>query len=78
MIAGDRAVGSLRHQGYEEWEICQDAEGNKCVSASIMCSLMQSRADLVFVQDENEQTLLSLHLWHKHRMIINVDLSKEE
>lgn len=78
MIAGDRAVRSLRHQGYEKWEICQDAKGNKCVSGSIMCSLMQSRADLVFVQDENEQTLLSLHFWHKHRMIINVDLSKVE
>jgi len=32
----------------------------------------------VFVQDENEQTLLSPHFWHKHRMIRNVDLSGEE
>lgn len=78
MIAGDRAVRSLRHQGYEKWEICQDAKGNKCVCASVIRSLMQSRAGFVFVQDENEQTLLSLPFWHKYLMIINVDLSKEE
>lgn len=81
MIAGHRAVRRLPHQGYEKWEICQDAKGNtafKCVSASIISSPEQSRADFMFVQYENEQTLLSLHSWHKYCMIINVDISREE